>query len=739
MNAPWPGTAPPAQRSLAAHAERTADGGFRLSLFVDGVTCGGCVARIERALRAEPGVTGARLNLSTRRLDLAWDGPRSRADALVARLAAMGHAAVPWQPDDVAQADRRREQQLLLAFGVAAFALANVMMLAWAVWLGHAQDMGPGTRAFFHWLQALIAVPAILWAGRPFWASASAALRRGRTNMDVPIAAGVLLTTGMSLVETVAHGPHVYFDGALALLSVLLLGRWLDSRMRGRTRSGVQELAMLAAQPVRLLLADGRTEEVPAANVRAGQKLLVATGERVGADGVLRAPAMQADTSLVTGEWAPRQLRAGDAVQAGMLNLGAPVTVEATAAGSASTLFEMVRLLEAAEQKQGRHVALADRAVRFYTPVIHALALATFLGWLALGGVGWQQSLVHAVCVLIIACPCALGLAVPAAQVAAAGRLLKEGVLLASETALERAAAVDTLVLDKTGTLTLPGATIVDRPDDPALVALASSLAAHSRHPLAQAIRALAPDIPPASDVREEPGAGLVREGPEGRVLLGSAAWCGLPGAASEDRDELEAFLVAPGHAPARFALAARARPDAEAALSRLRAMGVRLLLVSGDREAPTGALADALGIEERHAGLRPQEKAALVEQLQAEGRRVLVAGDGLNDAPALAAADASLAPGTAADASRRLADAVWMGSGLAPVATYLETARRTLRIVRQNIGFSFLYNALWVPVAIAGLVTPWIAAAAMAASSLLVTLNAARLAKAPAGGRRLP
>lgn len=715
--------------SLSGHVVRGADGLSTLGLFVDGVRCGGCVARIERALLADPRVRRARLNLSTRRLELAWDGPRSLADRFVALLSGMGHAVTPWLPEDVAAADRAQDQELLLAFGVAAFALANVMMLAWAVWLGHATDMGPGTRAFFHWLQALLAVPAVLWAGRPFFCSAWRALRAGRTNLDVPIAAGVLLTTAMSMSETWRHGPHVYFDGALALLAVLLLGRWLDSRMRGRTRSGIVQLASLAAQPVTLRRPDGTTESLPAARVQPGARVLVAAGERVGVDGVVLEGDTRADLSLVTGEWAPRPLRPGDEVLAGTLNLGQPILVEARRPGESSTLAEMVRLMEAAEQRRGRHVAFADRMVRLYTPAVHGLALATFLGWLVLGGVGWQVALVHAVCVLIIACPCALGLAVPAAQVAAAGRLMRAGVLLASETALERAAAVDTVVLDKTGTLTRPGAAMAAQPADEALVALASGLAAASTHPLARAIRALAPGAPALTGVEEVPGLGLRWQGPEGEVRLGSAAWCGVPEAAG-DPGLLEAWIRAPGRAPERFALAPEPRPDTAEALRALRRAGLRLVLASGDRPEPTASLARRLGLPDWHAGLSPADKVRLVSALQAEGRRVLMVGDGLNDAPALAAADASLAPGTAADASRRTADAVWMGPRLMPVADYLGVARRTRRIVRQNIGFAFLYNALWVPVAMAGLVTPWIAAAAMAASSLLVTLNALRLVR---------
>ncbi len=717
--------------TLAGYVTRGADGLSAIDLFVDGIHCGGCVRKVENRLAADARIASARLNLSTRRLQVRWRGARGMADTIVAAIAELGYAATPYAQEDVTAADAARARTLQLAFGVAFFAMANVMMLSWALWVGDDGDMGPGTRGLFQWLSALVALPAIAYAGRPFFASAWAALRQGSTNMDVPIAAGVLLTTAMSLSETVRGGPHIYFDGALSLLTVLLLGRWLDQRARSRARSGVTRLAELAARPVALLLPEGSTEAVPAARIRPGQRILVAAGERIGADGRIETGETRIETSLITGEWLPQAAGPGDAVLAGMTNIGAPIVVHAERAGNASSVAEMVQLLEAAEQKKGGYVALADRVVGFYTPVVHGLALATFLGWWLLGGLGWQPALVHAVTVLIIACPCALGLAVPVTQVVAAGRLMKSGILLKSETALERAAEVNMVVFDKTGTLTLPAAALAPVPDRPEVRRLAAGLAAASLHPLARAIRALDPEAPALDGVIEVPGLGLLWAGPEGDIRLGSAEWCGV---AAGEGPQAEAWLVAPGLPAIRFALTQQLRPDADRSIALLRATGREVVLLSGDRDAAVAPIAAEAGLDAWQAGLLPAGKAAEVARRVQAGQQVLMVGDGINDAPALATATVSMAPGHASDISRNAADAVWLGSSLAAVPEFLAVAAKARSIIRQNIGFSFVYNAIWVPVAVAGLVNPWIAALAMAASSLAVTLNALRLNRGGGG-----
>lgn len=717
----WPH---PDDAPLSGYVTRSADGACSLSLLVAGAHCGACIHRIETGLSGIDGVTTARLNLSTRRLAVTWSGAPERASEFVRAVEKLGYDAVPYLPEQLSERDRALDKALLKAFAVAFFATANVMMLSWAVWLGHSGGMGGGTRHFFHWLSATIALPTIAYSGRHFYHSALMALRRGRTNMDVPIALGVLLTTAMSLLETLAGGQHVYFDGALMLLTVLLAGRYLDYRTRARARSAVQQMLLLTTLPVTIRAEDGSLSSRPPSDIRPGEIILVAPGERIGVDGEVLEGTTSVDTSLIDGESLPRTVTTGDEVNAGTANLSQPIAVRARATGSDTALAEIIRLLEAAEQKKGRFVSLADKAVQIYTPAIHLLAALTLCGWM-IAGSGWQIALVNAVCVLVIACPCALGLAVPITQVVAAGRLMKSGVLIKSPTALERLASVDTVIFDKTGTLTI-GRLVADGSAVPrAIMDMASGLAARSVHPVAVAVRQAAPDAPLVQNVREMPGYGLAADTDEGELRLGSAAYCG-----AEDNDTASGvWFSGPNMAPVRIPLVDALRPDAAQVVKKLRARGLAVAMLSGDRPYPVAEVAEQLGIADWRAALRPNEKVTHVEALEAQGRKVLMIGDGLNDAAALAAGTASLAPARAAEVSRRSADAIWQGAGLSPVLEILATARAARTIIVQNIGFSFIYNAIWVPAAIFGWVTPWIAAIAMSASSLLVTLNALRLA----------
>jgi Cu2+-exporting ATPase len=435
------------------------------------------------------------------------------------------------------------------------------------------------------------------------------------------------------------------------------------------------------------------------------------------------------DASLVSGETTPQPVAPGAPVFAGTLNLGAPLKLEATGTGEGTLLAEIVRLMELAEQRRAGHVVLADRVARLYAPAVHGLALATFLGWLLIMGAPWQVALLYAVAVLIITCPCALGLAVPAVQVIASGRLLRGGILLKSATALERLAQVDTVVFDKTGTLTLGRPTLDhDTPIDAAALLLAASIAAASRHPLARALVAAAPEVPAADGVVEVPGSGLRWRGQGGEIRLGNRAFCGIP--ETDDGSGPELWLARPGVRPVRFGFRDELRDDAVAVLAGLRARGLAIELLSGDRAPIALAVAHALGIDRWRAACTPTGKTARLEALASAGRRVLMVGDGLNDAPALAAAHVSLSPSSAVDISQNAADAIFQGERLQPVAEVLEVAGRADRLIRQNLGLALAYNVLAVPLAILGFVTPLIAALCMSGSSLLVVGNALRIGR---------
>jgi Cu2+-exporting ATPase len=383
-----------------------------------------------------------------------------------------------------------------------------------------------------------------------------------------------------------------------------------------------------------------------------------------------------------------------------------------------------VRLIEAAETRRGRFVVLADRVARRYAPTVHLCALLTFLGWYFGAGVPAGQALLTASAVLIITCPCALALAVPAVQVIATGRLFRGGMLLKSATALERLASVDTVVFDKTGTLTEPLLALMDDPD-PADLHLAATLAASSRHPLARSLVAAAGVVVPAEGVVEYPGQGLVLATASGEIRLGSRAFCGRP---DNPATGPEMWLARPGRTTVRFGFDERVRADAKETIGRLRAMGLTLKLISGDRPEQVRRIADTLGIDHWQAECSPVDKVSLVESLRSAGHNVLMVGDGMNDSPALAAASVSASPATAADVSQTVADLVFQGTKLQPVPIALRTARQAQAVMRQNLALSIGYNIVMVPLAIAGWVTPWLAAAAMSSSSLLVMANSLRL-----------
>jgi len=529
-------------------------------------------------------------------------------------------------------------------------------------------------------------------------------------------------------VENIAGARHTYYDSAITLLFFLLIGRVLDHRARGQSRATAEQLLTLRGTDVAVLRADGSTERRAQQAVQPGDWILVAPGERVGADGVVERGASSLDASLVTGESLPVAAGPGTAVFAGTINQGGPLTVRATATGGATLLAECVRLIEAAEARRSRFVVLADRVARRYAPAVHLTALLTFLGWYFGLLAPLEQSLLTACAVLIITCPCALALAVPAVQVIATSRLFRSGVLLKSATALERLAEVDTVVFDKTGTLTEPVLTFRRDGVDAESLRIAASLAANSRHPLARSLAAAAGRVAPAGSVTEHPGQGISA----GATRLGSRSFCDCAGPADAAGPEL--WLVRPGHDPVRFAFDETPRQDAAHTIAALRAMGLSVRLLSGDHAAAVSRIAAALGIQDWRGGASPMDKVAAVEALAAAGHRVLMVGDGLNDGPCLAAAHVSASPATAADVSQTVADVVFQGALLAPVADVLRTARLARRVMRQNLTLSIGYNVLAVPFAVAGYVTPWLAAAAMSGSSLLVISNSFR---ARGGGQR--
>ncbi|GAB5504435.1 heavy metal translocating P-type ATPase [Pyruvatibacter sp.] len=704
------------------------DGGSVVNFVVDGVHCGGCVKRVERAVNGLEGVANGRLNLSTKRLTVVFEQALVRPREIVSAIVGAGYGARPYDPKTLETQQARDEKELITCMGVSGFAAANVMLLSVSVWAGHSGGMEHATRDMFHWISGLIAMPAIAYAGRPFFRSAVRALRVGAMNMDVPISLAVLLAAGMSLAETIAGAKHVYFDASIMLLFFLLIGRTLDMKMRGRAALAAQNLLALRADAATVIDDDGVARAMPVEALKPGMVVAVATGQRVAADGVVEEGRSDLDTSLITGETAPVAVAPGADVFAGTLNMSGPLRVRVTKGDEATLLSEIVRLMEAAEQGRDTFVRIADRAARVYAPAVHILAAATFIGWMLLGGLAWDGSLKIAIAVLIITCPCALGLAVPVVHVVASGRLLSRGVLLKSSDALERLAEVDTLVFDKTGTLTHGRLALDEAGVDRTVLERAATLARASTHPLSRGLAQAAGVGAQCDDVSEHPGQGLMGTVEGQAARLGSAAFVGGVDVAESDATGPEIWFRCGDAAPVRFGFLDGLREDASTVIDWATDRGMKIVLLSGDRLATVEAVAQEAGISDFAGGLLPQDKIARLEELATQGAKVLMVGDGLNDAPALAAAHVSMSPASGADVSQAAADLVFQGQELAPVTVALDVARGSQRLVLENFGLSLAYNAVAVPIAVAGYVTPLIAAIAMSSSSILVTANAIRL-----------
>lgn len=693
-----------ASASLAAQTAQ----GPALQFSVPGVTCAACIAKIERGLSHLNGVASVRVNLSMKRLSVAG---QVDPEAIQSAVTAMGYDIYPL---DIARLEAARDAQgraLLMRMAVAGFAMMNVMLLSVAIWSG----ASGATRDMFHMISAMIALPTVAYAGQPFFISAMTALRAGRLNMDVPISLAILLASGMSLFESLSGGAHAYFDAALSLTFFLLIGRYLDHRTRSTARSAARELAALEVQTA--MRVDGaQSETVPASDLRMGDIVLVPTGSRVPIDGVLLSASALMDRSILTGESAAVTLQSGATLQAGEINLTAPLHLRSICDGTDTSLRRMAALVETAENARNGYTALADRAARIYAPAVHGLALAAFTGWwFATGDLRFAINVATAV--LIITCPCALGLAVPAVSTAAVSRLFSLGYLVRHATALERLAEVTQIMCDKTGTLTRP---FIQLPEDLSETdrQIAKALAQSSHHPLSRAVVTALANTPAAdlTDVREVAGNGVVGRYGDISVRLGRGLWIGAanPGLCLAIGDAPHTLLEAPEVL----------RPGVKAAIA---GIDLPCEIVTGDAAGPAEVLAARLSVPVI-SGATPQDKLNRLSILSAAGERVLMIGDGLNDTAVLAAAHASIAPSTALEASRNAADVVVLKESFADLPLVLHIARATRRLSQQNFAIAALYNAIAIPIALAGVATPLMAALAMSASSLTVLLNAQRM-----------
>ncbi|MBU3739329.1 MAG: cation-translocating P-type ATPase [Rhodoferax sp.] len=735
-------------------------GCWESTLLIEGMHCAACAGTVEDALSGVVGVLQAEVSAGSRRARVVWRSSATRPSDWMRAVQASGYRAVP--ANDVFARERRLQEsrRALWRLLVAGLCMMQVMMYAYPAYVAAPGDLSAESERLLRWASWVLSLPVILFSCGPFFRNAWRDLRQRSISMDLPVALGMLITFAVSSAGTFdpqgLFGREVYFDSFTMFVFFLLAGRWLELRLRDRTAGALEALMNRLPDSVARLDARGRIERVPVRRLRAGDLIEVVPGEAFAADGVVESGETRVDEALMTGESWPVARGPGSAVIAGSHNLAATVRVRVQRAGLDTRFAAMVALMERAATARPQLARLADRLARPFLVAVLLAALGACAWW-------WQEDPAHAlmvaVAVLVVTCPCALSLATPAAMLASAGALARRGIWLRRLDALEALAGVDTVLFDKTGTLThdrlqVVGVRARDGLSEPQALALAGALAGHSLHPvsraLAQAAAQAGGPAPRVDDVAETRGAGLQgmwrrsgTHGPAGGWLrLGSAAFCGLdrsqagaPGAAPQGR----VHLADESGWLASFDLEEDVRDDARAAVQALQAAGLRVWLVSGDQPDAVARVAAAVGIRDVAAACTPEDKLALLHTQQRAGHRVAVVGDGLNDGPVIAGADASYAFGQAVPLAQAQADFVVLGGQLNAVPLSLLLARRTLTVVRQNLAWAALYNAVCVPLAVAGWLGAWLAGLGMAASSLGVVLNALRLSQGPRSTRLDP
>jgi Cu2+-exporting ATPase len=721
----------------AAFVESGPDGSLEATLLIEGITCAACVWLNETHLARVPGVIRADINFATRRARVRWAPSTIRLSQILDAIQAIGYRAWPNDSATAERIDRRERRAALWRLFVAAFGMMQVMMYAYPAYIAADGELTPDVAQMLRWSSLILTLPVVLFSAAPFFRGAWRDLQLGRAGMDVPVALGIAAAFLGSAWATASGAGEVYFDSVTMFIFFLLGGRWLESAARRKAVEVLRHLSRaLPATAERITRwPDARdTDTVPAVALQPGDHVLVRPGAAFPADGTIVDGETRVDESLITGESRPLARHVGEDVIGGAANASQPVVVRVERAGAQTRLGSIVRLVERAHADRPRFVELADRYASWFVIVVLVLAGAAGLAW-------WWHAPAHAlavaVAVLVVTCPCALSLATPIAFTVATDALARRGLVVTRERAIETLTRVTHVMFDKTGTLTEGRFSVVasrtfGAVDEQRCRTIASALESGSDHPVARTLRIEAPFDGEISAIRHEAGAGIEARVDGSTMRLGSRSFvesaCGALPVIDIPADSTEVWLAAPDGPLAAFALGDQLRPDAASAVRALRAAGVEVLLASGDGESAVAGAARQCGIGKWSAGQSPEDKHRLVAELQAGGAVVCMIGDGVNDAPVLAAADVSIAMGSGAVLAQRSADLVMVGGRLETLVDCLAIGRRTMRITRQNLAWAFAYNVIAIPLAAFGWVTPWAAGIGMAASSLFVVLNALRL-----------
>lgn len=746
-------------------------------LAIDGLHCSACVWLIESILQKQENVLEARINLTKKYLSLKWRGSAEIANDLINLIHEIGYKLFPFDEKILHEEEKKYNNELLKCLAVAGFGAGNVMLFSSILWFSDLQKMGDATIDFMHFFSALIALPVIIYAARPFFASAFGALKARVMNMDLAISVAIFLACAVSLLESFRGAKIVYFDSAVMLVFFLLIGRYLDFKARKRAFAIATEFSLLEANYARQVLNDGSIKIIASKKIEQDMILLVVAGDKVPADAIIIEGESEIDTAIISGETLPKQAKIGDELFAGTINLAAPLKIKVTKNPQNSLLKAIVDIVEKVEGQKNQYVRLADRLSRSYAPAVHLLALITFCLWYFFLHDSAENALLNATAVLIITCPCALALAVPIVQTITISGLIKKGILTKSGEALEKINKIDTIIFDKTGTLTLANPVLTSiiglnkkltKTEEKFYHKLAASMAQMSKHPLSQALCNSFVEEKFMLQSLENQGFGLIANFENNEIKLGRQEFCQIASAninqglqsksltnqdsssffqdnisqASQDRFSSQNNISDPAPCNATpmqcflkyrdveilFLFQDQLKSDTLATIKELQKFNKKIILLSGDSEANVSNVAHKLNINEFYAKQTPVTKVEFLQRLKQSGHSIMMVGDGLNDAPSLAFADVSISFAKAADITQTIADIIVQGDQLAPLLTAINVANKSIKLIKQNLLLALAYNLIAVPFAMAGTITPLIAAIAMSSSSILVTLNSLRI-----------
>ena len=732
---------------------------FEINFFVKGLHCAACIWLIESILKKNSSVIEGRINLSRKSLYINYSGDKSAINNIIKIINNIGYQLMPLDKKIIDEAEKSNNNELFKAMAVAGFGAGNIMLFSFALWFYGVEEMGIATRNFLHFFSALLALPVIFYSSQVFFKSAFNAIKNRYSHMDIPIAIAIFLACLVSLIEAYLKKPHIYFDSAVMLIFFLLIGRYLDYKTRKKVTSIATEFTMLSASYGVLENSNGTTELISISQLKAGMIVIVGMGEKIPCDGIIIDGYSKIDASIINGETNPQKITINSNVFGGTINLENPIKIKITKSFEESLLADIIKITDNIEKNKSRFVRIADNLAKFYTPIIHLLGLATFFIWLLIFNIHWADALINATAVLVISCPCALALAVPIAQTLTTAKMLRKGILINSGEALEKLQKITLIAFDKTGSLTegkpklikiidLNEEKIVDYPHrtaenqglDNNLELMLATLSANSRHPISQAIsQAINQEFNHSQNIKlenikEERGLGVSGFYQDNQIKIGRRSFCEINNnhhqfieSTLENTNYLHCFVKYKAE-ELMLIFSDQLKTDALLVIKKLKELQNKIIILSGDVDITVSQIAKTLEIEEYYSELTPLDKVKILQEKASEGYKILMIGDGLNDAPAIATSLASISFNSGSDITKNNSDIIIQGTRLQPIIDIFNHSAFSVKIMKQNLALALIYNAIAIPFAMSGMVVPLFAAIAMSSSSLIVLLNSLRI-----------